>query len=258
MSRRPGRSRPWDTMNDDQIVSWLICAYSMGAFPMADPATDEVDFYRPEVRGVLPLPSPMQADDLAAGFHVPATVERLLRRGRFEFRCDTALQDVIRACAEPRAESQDERDGLSEPGTWINETIVRWYTLLHQRGHAHSVEAWGTDPFSGESRLVGGIYGVAIGSAFFGESMFHRAAPRRVDGERDHFDGTSAGQACLVVLARHLAALGFTLFDVQMVTGIVRRFGGHEVPLEEYLARLQDALASADRWRPLPPRSPGA
>lgn len=250
--RRPGG------ISDEALVEALLSAYRLGAFPMGSADSQEVNFYRPDPRGILPL---QEADvtigaGLAAAppthFHVPRTVEKLLRQGRFEFRCDSAFEAVVRGCALPRPECAEDREGLTEPGTWINGTIMDWYSLLFRTGHAHSVEAWVTAYNSDggmESRLVGGIYGVSIGAAFFGESMFHLSLARRGDGSRDPFDGTGAGQACLVVLVRHLARLGYELFDTQMTTGVTRRFGAHEIPLREYLERLGAAVEVENRWR---------
>lgn len=221
-----------------RIVAMLLQAYRVGAFPMGEHGSEEVNFYQADPRGVLPL-SPVGRSG-GVGFHVPRRLERVIRQQRFELRCDTAFEQVVRACAAPRAPSLEDRAGTVEQGTWINQTILRWYTLLHRAGHAHSVEAWTRpDLAQEEPRLVGGVYGVSLGSAFFGESMFH------VPGE-----GDSAGQVCLVHLVRHLQRLGYTLFDTQMVTGVVRRFGALEVPLAEYLGLLEPAVRNADCWKP--------
>lgn len=250
-------------LTDEQIVAALLNAYRQGLFPMGDTETGEVRFYRPDVRGVVPLledpgvprhGAPQRADQhrAAPAFHVPRTVEKLIRQGRFELRIDTAFDEVVRACAAPRAPSTEDHEGTCEPGTWINDTIIDWYTLLHRHGHAHSVEAWAAaynNQGQRETRLVGGVYGVAIGAAFFGESMFHIPQPRRPDGTRDPFDGTGAGQVCLVALVRRLRALGFTLFDAQMTTAATRRFGAYEVPLIEYLKQLGPAVNAGERWR---------
>ncbi|MFM9958579.1 MAG: leucyl/phenylalanyl-tRNA--protein transferase [Phycisphaerales bacterium] len=236
-------------LTDEQIVAALLNAYRQGVFPMGDTQTGAVQFYRPDVRGLIPLEE--TGDGSRPVFHVPRTVEKLIRQGRFELRFDTAFEQVVRACAEPRPPSTEDHLGEAEPGTWINETIIDWYTLLHRQGHAHSVEAWVT-AYSGagvrESRLVGGIYGVCLGAAFFGESMFHVPLARRADGTRDPFDGTGAGQVCLVALVRRLRALGFVLFDAQMTTAATRRFGAFEVPLIEYLKMLGPAVGAGERW----------
>ena len=129
----------------------LLWAYRQGAFPMADPETGDIGWYRPDPRAVIPLES----------FHVPRSLARVIRAGRFDVRCDTAFDEVIGACAEPRVGGEDE--------SWIDERIIDAYRGLFDLGHAHTVEAWR------EGRLVGGLYGVHIGAAFFGESMFSRA-----------------------------------------------------------------------------------
>jgi leucyl/phenylalanyl-tRNA--protein transferase len=241
---RVSKARTHFGLSDEQLVNALLEAYRCGAFPMGESDSDEVKFYRPDPRGVMPLEPGV--------FHVPKTIEKLIGQGRFEFRIDTAFVEVVKGCAMPRPECQEDREGTTLPGTWINNTIIAWYELLHRFGHAHSLEAWITaynERGERESRLVGGIYGVAIGAAFFGESMFHVALPRRADGSRDPFDGTSAGQACLVVLVRRLRDLGFELFDTQMTTNVTRRFGAFEISLDEYLERLEAAVEAGERWR---------
>jgi leucyl/phenylalanyl-tRNA--protein transferase len=228
-----------------QTVEALLDAYRRGYFPMAGgphpwspPGVSQIQWFSPDPRGVLP----MREEE---GFHVPARLEERLRRRPFDVRVDTAFGAVMRGCAMPRRRTAEED---WEEGTWIDDTLLGWYGLLHRAGHAHSVEAWAKDSETGEERLVGGVYGVAIGSAFFGESMFHLPRPRREDGSRDPLDGTDASKACLVTLVRALAAAGFTLFDTQMVTAHVARFGGVEIPRREYLHRLDAAMNMKDRW----------
>lgn len=227
---------------DRVIVDELLDAYRQGAFPMADPRSGRVEFYSADPRGILPL----AADE---GFHVPARLERRLRQQPFDIRCDTSFERVMRGCALPRRASLD-----ADNGTWINDTLIEWYLALHRAGHAHSVEAW-SRPAPGQPHepptLVGGIYGVALGAAFIGESMFALPRPRRPDGSRHPADGTDAGKVCLVTLVRHLRALGFELFDTQMVTPQVARFGGREIPEAEYLGRLALAVERPERWRAL-------
>lgn len=204
---------------------------------MADPTLgegpDAVAFYAADPRGVMPLSS-------EEGLHIPRSVRKAARSGRFVLRCDTAFVKVIRACAEPRKD---------EPESWINNAIVHMYAALHRAGFAHSVEAWRRDPESAEERLVGGIYGVAIGAAFIGESMFHRARPRFADGSRHPFDGTDASSVCLAATIAHLRRQGFTLFDTQFTNPHIERFGCFEIALDEYLHRLRDAAYRDDvRW----------
>ena len=160
----------------------------------------------PELRGVLPLER----------FHVPRKLRRRLRRGDFEVRCDSAFDEVIRACAEPSASRRD---------TWINATIEKLYNDLFSAGFAHSVECWQED------RLVGGLYGVSLGAAFFGESMFSR--------EPD------ASKVALVHLAMRLRKGGFLLLDTQFVTEHLRQFGAVELDREHYRSRLAKAITTA-------------
>jgi leucyl/phenylalanyl-tRNA--protein transferase len=182
----------------------LLQAYAIGIFPMAESADDpDIFWVDPEHRGVLPLDS----------FHVPRKLRRTVRQDAFEIRCDTAFEAVVRSCAQPTE---------TRPKTWINEEIVRLYAALFRRGAAHSVEAWHG------GRLVGGLYGVALGGAFFGESMFSRAA--------------DASKVALVHLVARLRAGGFVLLDTQFVTEHLEQFGAIEIPRAEYRRRLAAAL----------------
>ena len=182
----------------------LLRAYAAGIFPMAESA-DSRDLYwfDPEQRGILPLDT----------FHVPRRLRRTVRGGGFEMRFDSAFRAVIEACAEPTAE---------RPKTWINADIVRLYCELHEQGFAHSVETWR------DGQLVGGLYGVSLGRAFFGESMFSRT--------------TDASKVALVHLVARLRAGGFTLLDTQFVTEHLSRFGALEIPRSEYRRRLAAAI----------------
>jgi leucyl/phenylalanyl-tRNA--protein transferase len=233
---------------DAQSIDAILEAYRRGYFPMAEPRPpwnpfggSHIFWPSPDPRGILPLTP-------AEGLHVPRRLERTIRSGRFEIRCDTAFADVMAGCAGPRRMSELDPDS---EGTWIDSTITRWFTMLHKAGHAHSIEAWRTDHTTGEERLVGGLYGLTIGSAFFGESMFHSPQPRLLTGERDPFDGTDAGNVCLITLTRHLARLGFALFDTQMVTTHVSRFGAVEIPRVQYLQRLFRAVEGEGKWERL-------
>ena len=182
----------------------LLAAYASGWFPMGD---DEgrISWYSPDPRGVVPLDA----------FHVPSRLRRVVRTGRFRIELNRAFAQVIRACAEAERDTHDR-------GTWISEEIVESYCALHTLGYAHSIEAWQ------EEHLVGGLYGVALGGAFFGESMFHRA--------------TDASKVALVALVDRLNARGFTLLDIQWVTDHLEQFGAVEIPRLEYLRRLDAAL----------------
>jgi leucyl/phenylalanyl-tRNA--protein transferase len=179
----------------------LLTAYADGWFPMAI-APGEIRWYSPDPRGIIPLDT----------FHVPSRLARTLRRDPFDIRIDTAFEAVIRACA-----AREDEDG-----NWIDAEIIESYTALHARGFAHSVETWR------EGRLVGGLYGVSLGGAFFGESMFHHV--------------TDASKAALVALVARLRARGFALLDTQWVTEHLRQFGAIEVPRRRYLRLLDRAL----------------
>ena len=183
---------------------------------MADPLTGAIEWFNPDPRAVFPL-APRDA------FHVPDSLARVVRSGRLEIRCDTVFEAVMRACAAPR-----DPDDL----TWIDQRMVDAYTALHAAGHAHSVEAWIDD------RLVGGLYGVHIGGAFMGESMFCHPA----DG------GSDASKVCLVQLVRWLQHRGFLLLDTQFRTDHLVRFGCLEVPRHDYLASLAKAVARDISW----------
>lgn len=186
----------------------LLRAYASGLFPMADSADDPDLFWvEPELRGVLPLDQ----------FHVSKRLARTVRQSPFEIRVNTAFDDVVAACAE----SVENR-----PSTWINSTISELYSELHRLNHAHSVEAWR------DGELVGGLYGVSLRRAFFGESMFSRA--------------TDASKICLVHLVDRLRARGFVLLDTQFTTEHLKRFGAIDVPRDDYADMLAEALEGPD------------
>src|SRR5438034_3844038 len=178
-------------------------AYRHGIFPMADERSGEVLWFRPDPRAVIPLD----------GFHVSRSLARTLRRGRFEVRVDTAFATVMRGCAD-RPE-----------GSWISERFVEVYGALHRAGKAHSVEAWR------DRRLVGGVYGLALGGAFMAESMFHRE--------------TDASKVALATLVGRLGERGFTVLDVQYMTPHLESLGAVEITRREYERRLERALALA-------------
>lgn len=182
----------------------LLEAYASGWFPMAV-APGEIRWYSPDPRGIIPLDT----------FHVPRRLARSLRGKAFEIRVDTAFRDVITACSR-----RDDADG-----NWIDAEIIESYTTLHVEGHAHSIETW-----QGEL-LVGGLYGVSLGGAFFGESMFHHVP--------------DASKAALVALVERLRAQGYTLLDTQWITEHLEQFGAIEVPRRRYL-RLLDAALKID------------
>jgi len=177
----------------------VLRAYREGFFPMADGAGGEIGWYSPDPRAIIPLDR----------FHVPKTLGRRVRSGRYDVTADRAFGRVIGACA-------------SRKETWISPEIIGVYTELHRAGHGHSIECW-----SGEE-LAGGLYGVALGAAFFGESMFSAVV--------------DASKVALVHLVRILREGGFTLLDSQFLTPHLARFGAVEIPRGEYLVRLRDAL----------------
>jgi leucyl/phenylalanyl-tRNA---protein transferase len=182
----------------------LLQAYAAGIFPMAESADDrELFWVDPTRRGIIPLDA----------FHVPRRLKRVLRRGRFEVRCDSDFANVMRGCAEASE---------ARPSTWINDEIIRLYTALFDGGAAHSVEC------RQEGALVGGLYGVALGAAFFGESMFSRA--------------TDASKVALVHLVARLKLGGYRLLDTQFLTTHLAQFGAIEIGRARYRRLLAEAL----------------
>lgn len=188
----------------------LLTTYRLGLFPMADPDQgDEVYWMDPDPRGILPFDA----------FHVPKNLKKLVRRRPFEVASDRDFEAVMWACAEPAP---------GRESTWISEDLVEVYTALHRRGAAHSIEC------RQEGRLVGGLYGVALGGAFFGESMFSRVS--------------EASKVALVHLVACLRRGGFGLLDVQFVTPHLAQFGAVAIPQAAYKRRLAAALALPADW----------
>lgn len=182
----------------------LLKAYSVGLFPMAETAEDPTIFWvEPEMRGVMPIEE----------FHTPRSLRKQLNKGEFEITFNEAFNAVVKGCA-ASAEGREQ--------TWINETIRLLYGELHDMEHAHSVEAWYED------QLVGGLYGVTLGRAFFGESMFSRRS--------------NASKVALVHLVERLKQRGFILLDTQFNTEHLTQFGTREVPRAEYEKMLEEAL----------------
>jgi leucyl/phenylalanyl-tRNA--protein transferase len=186
-------------MNRQLSPDILLAAYAQGVFPMADP-DGVIGWYSPDPRAIIPLES----------FHVSRTLRQRCRQGCFEIRLNTHFEAVVRNCAD-RSE-----------GTWISDEIVEAYCLLHRLGFAHCVESWQ------QGDLVGGLYGVTLGGAFFGESMFHRQ--------------TDASKVALVHLVERMRKRRYTLLDVQFTTPHLEQFGVVEIPRDEYLRRLGRAL----------------
>ena len=182
----------------------LLQAYRIGVFPMGERRDDpKLYWLDPRLRAVLPLD----------GFHLPRRLARTVRARHFDVSADSAFRDVMRACAEPRP---------GHPESWINEPIIELYGELFERGHAHSIEC------RRAGQLVGGLYGVSIGAAFFGESMFSR--------ERD------ASKVALVHLVARLIKGGFRLLDCQFMTEHLRGFGAVEIPRDTFKAQVADAV----------------
>ncbi|MDG2032578.1 MAG: leucyl/phenylalanyl-tRNA--protein transferase [Rhodospirillales bacterium] len=183
----------------------ILRAYAAGVFPMAESRDDpELFWVDPDMRGLLPLDQ----------FHVSRSLKKVVRRGVFEIRYDTAFQSVVLACAESNA---------GRDNTWINDKIVTHYCALHQMGYAHSVECWRNE------RLVGGLYGLSLGGAFFGESMFSKE--------------TDASKVALVYLVTRLLVGGYRLLDTQFVTNHLKQFGAIEISRRNYHGLLEDALS---------------
>jgi len=183
----------------------LIQGYQSGYFPMADPSDGRIGWFSPDPRAIIPVD----------GLRVSRSLRRTLRRKPFELVSDRDFGGMIRACA-------------ARPETWISEEIVAAYTQLFGLGLAHTVETWQ------DGVLVGGLYGVALGGVFFGESMFSAVA--------------DASKVALVDLVRRLREGGFRILDTQFMTDHLRGIGAIEVPRDDYLAMLEDALTIAARW----------
>lgn len=194
----------WKTDMRPLTSELLLRAYAMGIFPMARSRHDSRLYWiDPDQRGILPL----------AEFHVPRSLRKALKRQDFEIRCDTAFEQVMEGCGTSTPD---------RPDTWINDEIVRLFVELNRVGMAHSVETWR------DGRLVGGLYGLSLGGAFFGESMFSRE--------------TDASKVALVHLVARLKHGKYLLLDTQFVTEHLARFGAVEIPRHDYLLRLNQAL----------------
>jgi leucyl/phenylalanyl-tRNA---protein transferase len=182
----------------------VLNAYAQGIFPMAD-EKGRINWYAPDPRAII------EHEYL----HVSRSLRATIRKGIYEIRMDTSFEAVMRSCAD-RTE------------TWINEEFIKTYTRLHHHGFAHSVEAWH------RGKLVGGLYGISLGGAFMGESMFSHA--------------TDASKVCLVALVEHLQRRGYVLHDIQFITPHLQSMGGTEIPRAVYEQRLQQALTLPCSW----------
>lgn len=202
-------------VSDIEIIdpALLLKAYAQGIFPMADDASDpEVFWIRPEKRGIIPIEN----------FHVPRSLAKTIRQKHFDIRFDTNFDGIIEGCAETKE---------NRPSTWINKPIRQACKKLYELGHCHTVEAWRND------KLVGGLYGITLGRAFFGESMFSY--------ERD------ASKVCLAALVYRLHNQGFVLLDTQFTTAHLKRFGAIEISRQYYEELLENALESEALFTPL-------
>lgn len=196
----------------------MLRAYAAGIFPMAESADDPGLFWvEPELRGIIPLDR----------FHLSARLARTVRADRFEIRIDSAFGAVIAACAESKPDRAE---------TWINARIREIFGELFALGHVHTVECWR------EGRLVGGLYGLSLGGAFFGESMFHRE--------------TDASKVALVHLVARLRRGGYRLLDTQFQTGHLAQFGTIEIPRNGYRRLLDEALQHHGDWHAWPASAP--
>lgn len=192
-------------MINDIAPEQLLDALSTGYFPMAKGRHEtELYWFNPEMRGILPI----------NGLHVPKRLRSFMRTTSFEVRFNTAFNAVMHACADTHRPTEDD--------TWINDEIITLYTELHEMGYAHSVECYE------DNTLVGGIYGVALGGAFMGESMFSKRS--------------NASKMALVTLIEHLNKQGFELFDTQFINDHLQQFGVYEMPRGTYLTHLRELI----------------
>lgn len=192
-------------MRGEELTPWLIrYAYERGAFPMTM-EDGEVEWFQPYQRALFPI----------EGIHVSRSLGRTIRSKEFEVRFDTAFEQVMRNCLRP-------------DDNWISEHFIRAYTMIHLEGWGHCVECWK------EGELVGGLYGVAIGTCFCGESMFHRA--------------TNASKVALWAMVEHCHELGFTVFDAQIMNPHLQSLGAYEISNEEYMEKLQHAMTNTTPW----------
>lgn len=187
-------------------VDMLLYAYTHGIFPMADGRNGEVHWYSADPRAVIPLEM----------YRPQRSLRPILNKKTFEVRYNTCFETVMRNCAAPRS---------TDPNTWISEEMIQVYVQLHQLGYAHSVETW----YEGE--LAGGLYGVTLGGAFFGESMFTLRP--------------NASKVAFHYLIHRLAEKGFTLLDTQFINDNVLRYGAIEIPATDYMRQLEMAISQS-------------
>ena len=192
-------------MDNLELTPWLIrYAYEEGAFPMTMDE-GEVQWFQPRRRALFPI----------EGIHVSRSLQKVIDRGEFDVRFDSAFEHVMRSCLRP-------------DGNWISEDFIRVYTLIHHEGWGHSAECW----YEGE--LVGGVYGIALGTCFCAESMFHRR--------------TNASKVALWAMVEKCRELGFTIFDAQIMNPHLRSLGAYELPHRDYLGMLAKAIQTRTAW----------
>lgn len=237
MARRPTQPEPhtpaeqadaaerYEHARDEAVVREILRRYAQGWFPMAESRDAPAQWVQPNRRALIPL------DD---SFRIARSLRARVRSEKFVVRCDSAFEQVIRACAEP---------GPGRADTWINDDIIAWYTLMHRAGHAHSIEAY-LPATGGSLTLVGGLYGVTLAGAFCGESMF----------SRPDLGGTDASKVCLVHLVYHLRRAGFMLLDAQIQNDHTDQFGAVQVARTRYLKMLREARVKPITWPPFDPR----
>ena len=209
---------------EGHVVRTVLDFYRRGWFPMHDDVSMTTRWVQPRARAVIPLDTDL--------FKTPRSLRARVRTGVFTIRADTAFDRVIRACASPAPGRED---------TWLSADIIDLFTTLHRAGHAHSVEAWIIDAHG--ERLVGGLYGLALGRVFCGESMF----------SRPNLGGTDASKVCLVHLVHHLRRRGFQLLDAQLHNDHLAQFGMYEMDARDYLARANDLAEDPVPWLPFEP-----
>ncbi|MDX2131827.1 MAG: leucyl/phenylalanyl-tRNA--protein transferase [Planctomycetota bacterium] len=226
MSDRARHSPSAITPAQRAVLDAVLAMYRQGWFPMHDDRSGGLRWVQPRKRAVIPLDH---------RFHVPRSLRARIRAGRFRITSDADFPRVVRACAQPRPE---------RPSTWLDDDIVALFDLLHRAGHAHSVEAWlpgpGAPAPAAPGAIVGGLYGLCVGSVFCGESMF----------SRPDLGGTDASKVCLVRLVEHLRARGFTMLDSQLANPHLDQFGAIEIDAREYQAHLDSAALEPRAWTP--------
>lgn len=212
----PQQPPPEPAEHARRVLEWVLSMYRQGWFPMYDDESGRVQWVQPHLRGIIPLDE---------RFVVSRSLRQAVKSAKFEVTSDRAFVDVIQACAAP-AKGREQ--------TWLSDEIIDAFCVLHEHGVAHSIEVWVGEP----RRLVGGLYGVCIGSVFCGESMF----------SRPEIGGSNASKVALVHLVSHLRGCGFTLLDSQLENDHLAQFGCYTMPREEYLKHLTRHARAEVAW----------